>query len=476
MRDDELNSNRHIPSMQNKERIDFNISKDDMLASVVYNLTQEELDFSNREKLIKETALKLKEKGVVFGVKSSIFLNKIEPGIQYVIAEGIMPENGRDSVIRMFELMESKPEAIENEKLDYYNLSLITTVDADTWLGERDEATDGIEGRTVKGEIINGKKGITFSLHYDKKTVYEVHENEKTVLYSKVYGAVHYCGKDIALMNPLVIDGDVDFKTGNIIFDGYVIINGTICDGFHVEATNNIEVNGELGLGNVKGIVSKKGSIYVKGGILSKGGTKIEAGKNVYIKFIENVNVNCVGTAHIGFYCSNCIINAKEVVIDSLNGKIRGGGIKALTRVVSPVIGSEIGKRTVIEVTGFNRMAIKGEVDTIDKKINNLKSEYERVKQRINSYSVHSDLTSIQDRILKESKERINVIRDELKKLAEEKESYDCYLKARCDGEIHVTKRIYPNTSIILNGVPLEITSEKYSATFVSQGGRLLQL
>lgn len=54
-------------------------------------------------------------------------------------------------------------------------------------------------------------------------------------------------------------------------------------------------------------------------------------------------------------------------------------------------------------------MAIKGEVDTIDRKINDLKNEYERVKQRINSYSVQSNLNSIRDRILKESKERINV-------------------------------------------------------------------
>lgn len=471
-----LNSDNFKPSLQNKERIDIIISLDDMIALVVYNLTKEELDFSNREKLIKETASKLKEKGIVFGVKSSVFSDKIEPDIQYVIAEGILPVNGKDSVIKMFELVESKPEAIENDKMDYYNLSLITTVDAHTWLGERGEATDGIEGRTVKGRVIHGKKGITLDLHYDKETVYEVHEDGKAVLYSKEYGAVYYSYKGIALMNPLIIDGDVDFKTGNILFDGCVIINGTVCDGFHVEATNNIEVNGKLGLGNAKGIVSKKGSIYVRGGILSKGGTKIEAAKNVYIKFIENATVNCGGTAHIGFYCSNSIINAKEVVIDSLNGKIMGGSIKALTRVVSPIIGSEIGKRTTIEVTGFNRTVINGEINTIINKIDNLKSQYERVKQRINSYSVQSNLTPLQDRILKESKEEVNSIREELKKLAEEKESYDSYLKARCDGEIHVTKRVYPNTSIIFNGVPLEITSEKYSLTFVIQGGRLLQL
>jgi uncharacterized protein (DUF342 family) len=181
----------------------------------------------------------------------------------------------------MFEIEEAKPETIENEKVDYYNLSLIKTVDANTWLGERESATDGTDGMTVRGEVVKANKGVKFPLHYDKKLINEVEEEGKTVLYSKEYGAVYYRGSEISLMNPLVINGDVDFRTGNILFDGCVIINGTICDGFYVEATNDIEVNGEIGLGNIKGIVSKNGSIFIKGGILAKGGVKIEAPKKM---------------------------------------------------------------------------------------------------------------------------------------------------------------------------------------------------
>jgi len=79
-------------------------------------------------------------------------------------------------------------------------------------------------------------------------------QNKKVVLYSKIDGAVHYDGNKISVSNHLEIDGDVDFKTGNIIFDGYVTIKGTVTDGFYVEATKDIEINSPLGLGNVKGI------------------------------------------------------------------------------------------------------------------------------------------------------------------------------------------------------------------------------
>jgi uncharacterized protein len=458
------------------ERITIEVSHDKMLATIVFNLCEDELVLGNQERLIKETVLLLREKGIVFGVKSEVFLKEIECGKTYIIAEGIAPEAGIDSVVTMLDLMEAKPEVIDTDRIDYYNLSLITTVNADTWLGERLEATEGKDGRTVTGEIIKAKAGIQLPLYYDRKTVYEKLENNKTVLYSREYGAVYYEGRDIALMNPLIIDGDVDFKTGNIIFDGCVIIKGTICDGFYVEATENIEVNGELGLGNIKGITSKKGSIFVKGGILTKGGAKLEAGKNVYVKFVENAVVNCGGTAHIGFYSSNSVINAKEVVVDSADGKIMGGSVKALTRVTSPIIGSETHRRTVIEITGFNRELIKAEMEALNNKINSLKNEYELVKLKIHSYSNRSGLSAIQDRILNDSKERLYTVRNELKQLHDEKDDLDCFLKARGDGEIIVSKRVYPNTAIIMKNKTLVITTAAYAASFVTQGGRIIQV
>lgn len=458
-----------------KQRINISITGDAMFAFVEYNLSEDELDISNRMKLINETISKLKEKGVVSGIKTDLFQNKLEPNIPYIIAEGIAPEAGRDAEIKMFELKEAKPEAIEDKKLDYYNLSLITTVDANSWLGEKEEATEGTDGRTVRGETLKAKKGIDFPLYYDRETVYEVNAGGKTILYSKEYGAVYYKGRDIATMNPLIISGDVDFNTGNVIFDGCVIIHGTICDGFYVEAENDIEVNGELGLGNIKAIISRKGSIFVKGGILSKSGSKLEAAQNIYVKFVENVSLTCGGTAHIGFYSSNSIIRAKEVVVDSLNGKILGGSIQALTRVVSPVIGSDIGKRVVIEVTGFNRAAIKRDYEILEKKIGDLKNDYENLKQKISSYSSKPSLTTIQERILYDSKREIIDIRNELKKLSVEKDEYNCYLKARGDGEICATKVIYPKTFISIKKNNIEISELKYSVTFTSQGGKMIE-
>jgi Predicted polymerase, most proteins contain PALM domain, HD hydrolase domain and Zn-ribbon domain len=471
------------PSNDNKikigniiEKIEIDISNDSMYATVRFNVPAMELSMDKRETLVRETALKLNEKGIVFGIKNDIFLNESVSGKEYIIAEGTLPEDGKDSIVRYYELKEVKPEVIEDEKFDYYNMSLIPSVEADTWLGERIEAVSGIDGYTVKSEAIKAKKGITYPLYYDKEYVYEKHEENKTVLYSKVYGAVYFKGLNISLMNPLIIDGDVAFKTGNIHFDGHVIIKGTICDGFYVEATDNIEVNGELGLGNIKGIVSKNGSIFVKGGLLCKGNVTLKAAKNVYVKFIENASIECGGTAHIGFYSANSNIKAKDVIVDSLNGKIVGGSIKAVTRIVAPVIGSELGKKTVIELECFDRDAVKAKIDALLDRIEFIKNDYSQVKQQISAYSSKVSLTPVQDKIYASSREKMKSILEDLKKLNEEKEGFNYFYKTRGDGEINITKRAYSNTIICMKNKTMELTSSIYSTSFVFQGGRIIEI
>lgn len=117
-------------------------------------------------------------------------------------------------------------------------------------------------------------------MHYDKNSVREERKGGVTYLYALKSGAVHYEGDRISVSNHLEIDGDVDFKTGNINFDGFVTIKGTVADGFSVVAVKDVEILGTIGIGSVKEVVSKEGSIYIKGGIAGKkqGGNKGKKG------------------------------------------------------------------------------------------------------------------------------------------------------------------------------------------------------
>jgi len=462
--------------LQPNERMRVELINNDLAAVIIYNLPPEDLDMKNRARLIDESLSALNEKGVVYGIKMELFDSEIINGMPYVIAEGVPPVHGSDSVIRMYELKESSPEIREDGKANYYELKLINIVKAGDWLGERIEATEGTPGISVKGEQIKPIPGRTYPLEYDRNTVEEVFEGTKTTLYAKINGAVNYDNGKLSVSNHLQIEGDVDLSTGNIKFDGYLTIRGTVCDGFSVEATKDIEINGELGLGNVKEIISTNGSIYIKGGIASKGRAQIRAAKNVYTKFVDNADIISGGTVHIGYYCLNSTITAKEVILDSASGKIIGGHVKAEVRVSSPIIGCEIEKKTLIEVTGFNRKLFMEQLSSSLHNLSELKKEQQSLKELLLNLDGPGQSDPSYRRRYNEAQERLSIIRDNIKKLEEERKNIMSYLKARGEGEISASRKIYPNSTLIIKQNRVDIQYQTLSTVYYVQDGVLKKI
>ncbi|NMB33946.1 MAG: DUF342 domain-containing protein [Clostridium sp.] len=456
-----------------KERISISVSHDGLKAMITFNCPKKELDFKNREKLTKESFEKLKEKNITFGVKRELFFRKLENSKSYVIAEGIAPTPGKDCEIRMYELNDPKPQVKEDGTINYYELELINKVKAGDWLGERINATDGIPGNTVFSHSLPPVKGKNYPLLYDKNTVYEVSEGDRIVLYSKISGAVNYSGGKIAISDYLEIDGDVDFKTGNINFDGYVSIKGTVIDGFSVKATRDIEINSPLGLGNVRGIESKNGSIFIKGGVASKDGTEISAGKNAYIKFIDNVKLICGVSAYIGFYCINSIIYAKEILVESIKGNIYGGTIYAESKIATAFLGTQLERRTIANVKGLNKDELYEKLKTVKEKINELKNEQQSLKQTLQKQNSEKQISAADARTYAKSLERFSLLKEEISSSNAKRKNLLRFLRTKGDGEISISKKIFPNCSITIKNKQIEIKEPYDAATFFVIDGEL---
>ncbi len=459
-----------------KEPIAVEISEDGLRAAVTFNLPQSELTPANRAELIKQTLDKLKQKNIVYGIKPEVLNKDLHPGKAYAVSEGLLPLDGKDSVIKLYELKDSRPEIHQDGKADYYELRLINRVKPGDWLGERLDATPGTPGRSVLGLPIKPYDGKTLPLNYDKTTIREVYENGRTTLYSRISGAVNYTDGRITVSNHLDIDGDVDFRTGNIKFDGYVTIRGTVADGFSVEAAKDIEINSPLGLGHVKGILSTTGSIYIKGGIASKSPVEIKAAQSVFTRFADNAVITCGETANMGFYCINSTVTAREVLVESPNGHIIGGKITAEVRIAAANIGSEIEKKTILEVKGFDREMMKQELDGVFQKISILKNDQQRAKQVIAQLEGVHMPTPAQRKEKEDSFELLSNAKIEIKELEEKRRIIANYLKTRGEGEISIGKKAYPNVILSIKGIKLEIPSVTSSCTYYVQDEELKQL
>jgi uncharacterized protein (DUF342 family) len=461
---------------QAKQKVEVEISEDELRAYITLNASEEELSGDKRADLFKEIVQKLKDENVTFGIKNKVLLSKMRNGEKILVAEGIPPVRGKAAVITMYNLKEARPSAKEDGNVNHYELNLINRVVAGDWLGEKIHPTSGTPGKSVKGRPLQPVPGQDLPLMYDRKTVKEVDDGQMTVLYAAIDGAVHYTADRISVSNHLEVDGDIDYKTGNIDFDGYLTVKGTIEDGFSIKARKDIEILGDYGVGGVKEIVSEEGSIYIKGGVAGKNKAIIRSKGNIYTKFASDVTIECGGTLHIGFYCLNSTIKAKEVILDSLKGQIIGGAVNADVRVVSALIGSAAEMRTIVSVSGFNRNALQSSLMKVTDQIEKLKDELKYLKYEALVYSNVSGLTKEQKKGYEKINDKLFKVQDKIKELEFERKALSGYLKARGEGEISVLKRVYPNTQLIIKQFTKEITSPVLSTSYFVQDGELKEI
>ncbi len=458
------------------ERVKIELSEDELKAYITLCVSEEDLKNEHQADLFKEIMLKLKLEGVIYGVKKEVLFGKLRNNIKILVAEGVPPVNGEDSEIKMFQLKETKPKAQEDGNVNHYELDLINKVSEGDWLGEKTMPTEGFPGKTVKGSILKALPGKSIPLMYDKNTVREASNNGRSVLYSRINGAVHYNGDKISVSNHLEIDGNVDFKTGNINFDGYLTVKGTIEDGFTISAAKDIEILSEYGIGSVKEVRSNEGSVFIRGGIAGNSKAVIYSKKNVYTKFISDAKIECEGSVHIGFYCLNSTIKAKEVILDSPRGQIIGGNIDAEIRVVASIIGSPTEKRTYINVSGFDRATLKQSFDKICADMEMIKNELAKAKMEISIYGNTLQLTAEQAKVYEGIRENYYQTKDRLKKYEEDYKVIKSYLKTHGEGEVAVLKKVFPNTQLIIKKVIKEITAPVINTTFYVQDREMKEL
>lgn len=454
-----------------KERISIVVSTDELKAYVRLSVSEEEFEGDAKSRLVKEIMERLKKEGIIFGIKHDALVGEICNNKQILVAEGIPPVNGENSIVQMYEMKEVKPEVKDDGKVDYYELSLINEVKAGDWLGERKDPTPGIPGRTVRGKVIEATPGKKFPLEYDRSSVIEEYKDGVTTLYALRNGAVHYDGDKISVSNHLEIPGNVDFKVGNINFDGYVSIKGIVEDNFIVEATKDIEILGEYGIGSVREIISREGSISIKGGIAGKNKAVIKCKGNLYTKFISDATIICEGSVYIGFYCINSNIIAKEVIIDSPKGRIIGGKVQAEIRVEASILGSTSENKTVVTVKGFNREELKDELENIIIQVENMKNEMEKLKQEVLTLGSNTNLTNVQKNRFKLAQSKLVTIKDKIKELENNRRIITNALRIKGEGEVTVKKKAYPGVVLEIKNSMKRIDTSVLATSFFVQDG-----
>ncbi len=456
-----------------RDRVCIRVSEDGMKAWLTLFVDQESLLPSNRINLVKEIGMALKAADVSYGVRKEVLgSSDLRNANEVVIAEGNPPVNGEDAVIHMIDLTPPAPEVIDEGNANHYELNLIQQVKEGDWLGDRQDPTPGLPGIDVSGRAVPPTPGISYPMRYERASVREEMEPGKTVLRARKTGAVFYRGDMVGVYNYLEVAGNVDFSTGNVDFDGFLSVKGTVEDNFSVSADRDIEILGEYGVGGAEEIVSRDGSIYIRGGIAGKGRAVIRCRKNLYVKYLSDVTVECEGNVYIGFYSINSNIRARQVFVDSPRGRIVGGHVEADIRVEVAELGNRSEVKTRVRINGFDRVMLRMDFEMTLKAMERGKKEMGFLKQKIRLFD-SSVQTSEQKEEQADLRQKIEDLKDHLKDVEYEYKSLADHLRTPGEGAVIVKKRCYAFVHLEIKDKVEEIQNEQGMSTFVYRDGEL---
>lgn len=261
------------------------------------------------------------------------------------IAVGNKPINGEDGKLELlFDTSSSKkPRILEDGSVDFHELNYIKTVQKGQTLAKIIPPRQGVDGKNVLGQVITAPRGKAVPIPKGKNV--EI-INEGTTVIASIDGYASFVDNKLNVSPILEIPENVDVSTGNIRFNGSIVIKGNVLTDFVVEANGDVEVHGVVEGATIKA----DGDIILKRGILGTHKGVLISGHDIIAKYIEHStvtaknDVRCEAIMHSTVKCGN------EIEIGGKKGLIVGGSVKAGKEINAKAIGSPMSTPTDIEV------------------------------------------------------------------------------------------------------------------------------
>ncbi|MCJ8320061.1 MAG: FapA family protein [Colwellia sp.] len=296
------------------------------------------------------------------------------------IAMGKEAINGKNAKIK--HLVQSAQERIlrpkerEDGSVDMRDLGDIVCVKVGDSLAKKIPLTQGKQGYTVTASPLAPEPGEDISFNAGEGTSFSPRDDH--LLISKLVGLPKIIDNGMEVDEVYKIK-NVDVSTGNINFEGSVIIDGDICEGMKVVASGDINVAGFV----ESAILQAGGDITITGGIIGRKqdvenakvtdlqmSVNISAKGKLYAKYCQYAEISCGSDVRIENQLMHSILNIGGRLWlgseEKANGKLIGGYIKVGTSVHAGIVGATAGSNTIInfeaEILKFK--ALQSDIET----------------------------------------------------------------------------------------------------------------
>lgn len=267
----------------------------------------------------------LNQQGVVRGVSKKridsllLDVSTAPSGCEFknVIAKGLPAKDGKPSAVKPLfpNALERilQPQDAGDNKVDMRNLGDILCVQANAIVARRHPPTIGRIGFTVSGKPLLPKEGEWRNIKLGVNTA--INPSNENEIIATVTGQPKFTKGTMAVIDTFESKG-VNVGTGNIHYEGAVIVNGDVTESMQIVAKGDVTINGFV----ESATIESGGDIIITEGamgkmneedckLIARGSVFVQHGQGLDIVTKKNLNVRkqlaysrvkCAGTVTIG--------------------------------------------------------------------------------------------------------------------------------------------------------------------------------
>ena len=424
---------------------------------------------------------KLQALGITSGLQDDEIDLALQIGVAHdvVIAKGQEPEHGKDGCFENLipDAKDRRPHIDEQGIAHYHDIGELVTVKPGDPLMRRVPATPGKPGLNIKGQVVPANPGAEMMFAPNLSGT-EFNADDSHLLQAAIAGQPVVVENGAIVEKTIIVD-NVNLSTGNIKFDGTVVVKGDVNTGFAIKTSGDVYVRGMV---EEAACIEAGGDIEIAQGAIGRGSISEENGQpgkgivflrcagSLSAKFLENCVVWAGKEINVTELVAHSDITAKQQVTvgqkNARRGQIMGGVTRSDLLVLAQIVGTKGGNHTKVEV---------GPIQKYESRLTELEETLQsKFVERKNIEKVFSQAAKIHNRgneqnqppFLKKLQDTLHRLGMEISSLNHQKTQLEEYLEKLRFAKIVINKQVLNAVEFMICDTPRKFNLEHVGGTF----------
>lgn len=388
---------------------------------------------------------------------------------EVLVAQGAEAQDGEDGYFEyLFETnLSQKPIIMEDGTVDYKNIKMIELVEPGQKIAIYHPGTAGTNGYNLAAQFKLAKNGA--ELPPLKGTGFERMEDGITYC-ATTGGKITELNNRVNIFPVHELFGDVDLSTGNIDFNGDVIIHGNVLEGMSIKATGTVTVDKVVESAYIEG---KKG-VILRGGVLGKNGSKVRSKGIITAQFLEYADVKTENDIEADSFLDSRVYAGGKITLSGKKGCIVSGTTHAVRGIEAREIGNMAGANTEVSV-GVHQKVYE-QISQIESETRDDELQLQRIEEGLVQFETIMRQKGLS---LRNDPRRMALVKEKVRLSAqiagrkEELEGLQQIISASNEAHIQVVRYVYPGVRVRVDEQCIQVKEPQKAVEFKKYMGRI---